>query len=387
MLADLFRRAPIEERAQASFWGDWGGTSMKTWSGTNVDAETSLQLLTVYGCVRLITDSIATLPIDTYRMTGDTKVEISTPAWLANPTADLDFTAWCTQVLSSLLLDGNAYIVVLRYADGRGIDSLVPLDPAIVSVRREGGRKVYYLNGSRFDGEMLHIKGLMLAGTDVGLSPVEYARQSIGLGLTATKYGAEFFDNEGNMPGVIELPRPAQPDTLRAMAESWRRKRAAGNRGLPGVLPDGATWRSTGVTNEQAQFLATRRYQAAEIAAQMFMVDPSELGIGVEGTSLTYANLEQRATRFVRVSLQPWMVRIEKAVSDLMSNPRYMRFNVNALLRGDLPTRYQAYAVGIAAGFIVPNEARAWEDLPELDDVIPMVDIPGDNFSTQEVPT
>jgi HK97 family phage portal protein len=369
MLGRIFGSAPTEARGQVTAWSDWSsGPSMPTWSGQDVSADTALQLLTVYGCVRLISDSISTLPIDTYREVGDEKVEITPPDWLMQPTAELDFTAWCGQVLSSLLLAGNAYIVVVRYPDGRGISQLVPVPPEIVDPRRESGRLTYLVNGQRFGGEMLHIKGLMLPGTDVGLSPVEYARQSIGLGLATVKYGGEFFDGPGNMDGVIESPSVMQPDQKAGIAEVWRRKRSKGGRGLPGVLDGGATWKSTGVTNEQAQFLATRRFTSAEIAAQMFLVDPSEIGIGVEGTSLTYANLEQRSARLLRVTLLPWMVRIEKAISALMANPRYMKFNANGLLRSDLTTRYSAYSVGIASGFLVPNEAREREDLPPLPD-------------------
>jgi HK97 family phage portal protein len=86
----------------------------------------------------------------------------------------------------------------------------------------------------------------------------------------------------------------------------------------------------------------------------------------VEGTSLTYANLEQRSARLLRVTLLPWMVRIEKALSALMANPRYMKFNANGLLRSDLTTRYAAYATGIASGFLLPDEAREREDLPPM---------------------
>lgn len=365
MLSAIFRRS--EQRAQATTWGSWPGETTQIVGGVAVDEQTSMQLLTVYGCVRLITDSIATLPIDVYRRTGDdTKVEIAKPIWLRQPTVDLDFTSWVTQVLSSLLLHGNAFVVVLRNETG-GIVELVPLDPAKVRVTRDRGRKAYMANGQRLDAEVVHLAGLMLPGSDVGLSPVEYARQSIGLGLAAVKFGTGYFEGEGNMPGVIEMPGAAQPDTLKAIAEQWRRRRRDGGRGLPGVLQEGATWKPTGVTNEQAQFLATRKFTAAEIAGQMFMVDPSELGIGIEGSSLTYANLEQRNTRFVRVTLLPWIVRLEKALSDLLAQPRYVKFNINALMRGDLSSRYAAYATGIGAGFLEPNEARDWEDLPPLD--------------------
>jgi HK97 family phage portal protein len=281
------------------------------------------------------------------------------------PTVDLDFAEWCSQVLTSLLLHGNGYVAVLRN-ERNTIVELVPLDPTVVEVTRQNGRKVYVVNGARYPGELVHIKGLMLPGSDVGYSPVEAARQAIGLGMAATKFGGEFFAGEGNMPGVIELPKPAQPDTMRDMAEQWRRKRSRGGRGLPGVLQDGATWKPTGVTNEQAQFLSTRGYTAAEIAGQMFLLDPSDLGIPVEGTSLTYANLEQRNARRVQVTLLPWIVRVERAVSALLFNPRYMRFNLEGLLRGDTLTRYQTYQIGIPLGVLQPSEAREFEDLPPI---------------------
>jgi HK97 family phage portal protein len=137
---------------------------------------------------------------------------------------------------------------------------------------------------------------------------------------------------------------------------------------LPGVLDQGAHWVSTGVTNEQAQFLATRSYTAAEIAGQMFLLDPSDLGIPVAGTSLTYGNLEQRNTRRVQVTFLPWIVRIEKALSDLLFNPRYFKFNVDGLLRGDTLSRYQSYQIGITTGFLLNEEARDLEDLPQLPD-------------------
>jgi HK97 family phage portal protein len=361
-----FLAPAAEVRAQATTWGDWPGETVPTWAGISVSSESAMQLLAVYGAVRLITDQISTLPIDCFRELGDgSKQEISRPAWLMNPTVDLTFTEWCTQVLSSLLLHGNAYVQVTRN-ERQAIVELVPMDPGKVSVTRENRRKVYRVDGRPFTGELVHIKGLMMPGADVGLSPLEAARQSIGLGLSATQYGAQFFDGEGNMPGVIEIPNKAQPEAMTAMAQAWKRKRSRMGKGLPGVLESGATWKPTGVTNEQAQFLSTRKFSAAEIAGQMFLVDPSDLGIPVEGTSLTYANLEQRNARRVQVTLLPWIVRVEAAISALLFQPRYMKFNVEGLLRGDTLNRYQSYAVGIQSGFLMPEEARDYEDLPPI---------------------
>jgi HK97 family phage portal protein len=315
--------------------------------------------------VQLISNSISTLPTDVFREVGDEKLAAPIPNWLINPTVDLEFGAWCGQVLTSLLLHGNAYVVVQRNSAAQ-IVALVPLDPLKVSITRENGRKVFLINGFPANDEIVHIKGMMLPGSDEGLSPIEFARRTIGLGIAAVDFGSNFFDGEGNMPGVIELPHPAQPETMRNLANQWRRKRNRRNRGLPGVLQNGAAWKPTGVNHEQAQFLATRKYSAAEIAGQMFLIDPTDLGIPIEGTALTYANLEQRNARRVQVTLLPWIVRIETAITALLMGPRYMKFNVNGLLRGDQSTRFTAYQTGIASGFMEPNEARAFEDWPPL---------------------
>src|SRR5262245_30481509 len=103
----------VQERS-SSVWGDWGDP-VPTWSGQNVTPDLALQLAAVYGSVGLITDSISTLPVDVYRKRDDGKrEEITPPFWLTQPTVDLDYASWCSQVLISLLLDGNAYVVILE---------------------------------------------------------------------------------------------------------------------------------------------------------------------------------------------------------------------------------------------------------------------------------
>jgi HK97 family phage portal protein len=386
MLAGLFGR---EERSISSVpwqqhpdsgWGVWPGGDPASGS-MPLSARSSLQLLTVYGCVQLITNAISKLPVDSYRdeKLGDgkvRKVEVAKPAWLEQPTPDLSWNEWCGQVLVSLLLHGNAYVAVQRGASGLIVEIPV-LDPTVVTPFRNGpgDRKRYRVNGVELPGlEVLHVKGMMLPGSDVGVSPVEAARQSIGLGLTAVRYGAQFFENEANMPGVIEAPGAMQPDTMTNLAQQWRRKRSTGGRGLPGVLQGGATWKPTGVTNEQAQFLATRNFTAAEIAGQMFLVDPADIGIGVQGNNQTYANIEQRNVHRLQVTYLPWIVTVEKAVSALLARPRYVKLNVDGLLRGDMKTRYEAYEIGLRSKFLVPNEPREKEDLTPLpggDEVAP----------------
>lgn len=358
-----------ELRDQATTWGTWPGDSTgASWAGQTVDRLKALQLLAVYGSVRMISDGISTMPIDVFRRKADgTSEELTTPPWIAEPMLGVPFAEWCSQVVTSLLLDGNSYIAVMRN-DRNVIVELIPLANDSVKVLRQGGRKVYTVNAQPYHGEIVHIKAMMLAGQDVGLSPIEYARQTIGLGIAAEKFGAQFFDGPGMMPGVIEMPKPAQPGIMAETAKAWQKFRRNGGMGLPGVLQDGATWKPTGITNESAQFLATRQWSAAEIIGQMFLLDPTDLGVPVVGTSLTYANLEQRNARRLQVSFLPWMIRVENALSALLFNPRYMRFNPAALVRGDTKTQYEAFRIGLGDGvpFLQVDEVREKLDLSPM---------------------
>ena len=345
MLNTLFARN--EERIQATVWGTWpGDTPMMVSGEPAVNQQSSMQLVTVAGCVRMITDGIATMPVDVFRQTAGARVEVKKPAWLIEPTIDLDYTAWCTQILTSLLLHGNAYVHVTR--SGTSIVELLVLDPSRVEVKRDGGHLVYLVNGIRFPGEMHHLKGMMTPGSDQGLSPLEYARKTIGLGLSAIDFAADNINSGNNMPGVIEAPGGLQPDAMTAMAKAWMRARAKKNRGLPGVLQGGATWKPTGVTSEQAEFLLTQKWNSAQIAGNVFLVDPTDLGIPVEGSNLTYANLEQRNLRRLQVTFLPWIIRIEKFLSSLLPMPQYAKVNVDGLLRADSIARWTIYSQGMA---------------------------------------
>jgi len=339
-------------------WGFWPGEP-DAGSGRITESQAT-QLLAVYGSASLITDEVSTLPI---RIEGSRR-----PDWVDHPSDTADRVGFLGQVLWSLLLSGNTYLAVTGMMTNPS--SVETLDPTKCRVIRDRGRKVVLVNGERPPFTVVHIPGRMRPGDLVGMSPVEYARHSIELGLSAQRFGSDFFDGDGNMPGVIEAPYQMQPDTKRELAQQWRRKRRTGGRGLPGVLDMGATWKPIGVTNEQAQFLATRQFTAAEIAGQMFMLDPSELGIPVQGSNLTYGNLQQRDQRRMRVALMPWIRRIEPHLSLLLPARGQYVFDVDASLRGNTKESYETAGVAIDKGlfsaewasteiFGFPPEARS----------------------------
>jgi HK97 family phage portal protein len=343
-----------------SGWGIWPGDGGgATWSGVTVNESSATQLLAVYGSASFISDQISGLPVDI--------LDAPRPDWVDNPSEGVDRIAFIGQNVWSLLLSGGAYVGVVR--GGGRIVAVESLDPGKCDRKMINGRPVNLVNGMVPPFEVVYIPLRMRPGDLVGMSPVEWCRQTIGLGLAATRYGAQFFDGEGNMPGVIESPNAMEPATIKSLAQQWRAKRQKGGRGLPGVLPGGATWKPTGVTNEQAQFLATRQYTAAEIAGQMFLLDPSDLGIAtVQGSNMTYANLQQRNERRMQVALMPLIRRLESKMSELIPGGAY-RFDVDAHLRGNTRTSYETLAVATDAGIMTQDEAREILGLTALDTV------------------
>lgn len=367
-----------EERVvQDPRWQTWaqGGDVMgapNTNAGQFVTQESSMRLLAVYGAVSFIADTISTLPVNVYRSSKDAKTEIVTPRWLVNPNAETDRVTFLVQSLMSLLLDGNIFLVPLRNATGQ-VQELWVLHPSWVQVDRPrpGGPRVYMVGGQPYTGELIHIPWMMQPGGLRGLSPIECARQSIGLGLGALEQGAQLFNQGITMAGVIEVPGDLDDEEAKVMANSFKRAHAGASKShLPGILTGGSSWKSVQMTQEQAQFLETRKFTTAEIAAQLYHLDPSWLGVGVTGSSLTYTNLESRGIHLVQYTLLPSLVRLEQAFTSLLPSPQFAKFNPDALMRGDLKSRYEAHQIALGANngvpFKVVEEIREIEDLPPM---------------------
>lgn len=392
MLGRLFSRAEpaAEERAlQVLPWGDWYTDSTgPSAAGVYVSTENATNLLTVYGCTSLISDTIATLPRCIYRQNQDgTKTEVQqTPRWLNKPNDYTTMIDFITQSCVSLLLDGNAYWV---YEVDRNLTptSLHCIEPRRVDVRAadnsgtydDGSGVAYFIDGKPFRGRLVHIKGLTRAGHLKGLSPVEAARQSIGIGMAAQQYAGRFYANGAHLSGVITTPNDLTVDQARDLTTKFGRDHNGANAHKPGVLDNGASWQAISITPEQAQFLQSREYTAAEICAQMFLLDPSMLGIAINrGQNLTYANLEQRGIHMAQFTVLRWIVRLEDAFSDLLPKPQELKFDLDGLMRADLKTRgeYAQMALGGAMGSGTPwertNDLRQrlfdLDPLPEFDE-------------------
>ena len=335
-----------------------------TAAGEPVTVETALRLTTVWGCVRLLADSVSTLPLHVYR--GDSRDPIPPPPLLQRPSADFpELADWLWAVMASLLLRGNAWGVI---TDRRGA-GLLPaqvdlIHPDRVAVVTNGdGRREIRVNGERQDpADLFHVKAFTWPGELLGLSPIAYARETIGLGLGAEKYRAKFFGDGALPAGVLTSDQRIDQIKAEQLQARWE-ARHKGKRRIA-VLGDGAKFQPITIAPDEAQFVETQRFNVAAIC-RLYGVPPEAMGGETAGHE-AYTSPEQRSTDLLVWTLRPWLYRIERAVTTLLPSTQRAKFNAGALVRATLLDRYQAHKLGIEAGWLLRSEVRELEDRPPI---------------------
>jgi HK97 family phage portal protein len=340
-----------------------------TWSGADVSQKSSIQISAVFACVRLLADTVSTLPADTYIRVGDERRPYPAPVWVAEPDSDMTRQDFIQQIVVSLMLDGNAFVQVLR--SGNGVAALVVLDPTRIEVRRnaESRRPEYVVDqGKRVlpSEDVLHITDLRRPGDLRGVSRVTELRQTLGLARALDEFAARFFGNGSTTTGIIEYPGNLSEEQARDLVDGFE----AGHKGLrrahrPGVLSGGARFQKTGVDPESAQMLGSRQMSVEEIA-RIFGVPPHMIGLTTPG-AMSYASVEQNAIQFVTHTLRPLVTKIESALTRLLPGDAFLRFNMDGLLRGDSISRAQYHSTALQAGWETVNDVRRIEDLPPVD--------------------
>ena len=375
----LSRLFPSRASPKNSFWSSpynyfFGASS----SGKSVSEKTALQTTAVYACVRILAETIASLPLHTYRYSPGGKEKAQDhplyPLLHSEPNPEMTSFVFRETLMGHLLLWGNAYAQIIR--DGRGrVLGLYPLLPSKMLVSRtdqgilfyqyEKDGRTYFLPNT----EVLHIPGLGFDGL-VGYSPIAMARNAIGMAIATEEYGAKFFANGANPGGVLEHPGVVKDSGK--IRESWNAVyQGSGNAHRVAVLEEGMKFQPIGIPPEQAQFLETRKYQLNEIA-RIFRIPPHMIG-DLEKSS--FSNIEQQSLEFVMYTLDPWVIRWEQAIQRALlsggeKRQYFVKFNVDGLLRGDYQSRMNGYAVGRQNGWLSANDIRELENLnrisPEL---------------------
>src|SRR5664279_4909375 len=340
-------------------------------SGVYVSERTALQELAVYSCVRLLADSVSALPQDVNRkQSGGVRIPLPLPVVVAQPNPNTTPFEHMQKVVASLALRGNSYEHVTAFDKFEYPLSRDVIHPDDVAVTRnqDDGRADYKIHGVKVPrSDMIHIGRFWLPGYLKALSPIEQARQGIGLSIAAGQYGATWFGDSANPSSVLETLNGANLSDEAAARTMAAWVASQGGRRHPAVLSGGLSYKQITITPEESQFLATRAFQRGEIA-MMFGVPPHMIGDTTKSTSWG-TGIEEQSLGFVRYTLLPWMRCIEDAYSwRLLPRGQYLKFNVDALLRGDTATRYAAYTQARQASWLNVDEIRELEDREPLPD-------------------
>lgn len=348
--------------------------------GIVVSPTTAMQAATVYSCVKVLAEDIAKLPIQLY--TGDSNTSQRKTYVDGDGLAELlryqpsewqTATEFWEMMVAHLNLRGNAYAYVNRVKSWGRVVELIPLHPDFVTVEQVGNAFRYRgqtADGGMRDfqpGELLHIRGLVLNGW-LGISPISYARESIGLALSAEQFGARLFRNGAKMGGVLEHPGKMSKESYERVKSTFDAATSGENAHKTALLEEGLKFSKITMTPDDAQFLDTRKHQRSEICG-IFRVPPHKVG---DLERATFTNIEQQSQDFVVDGLLPWTNRIELALRRCVFTPEQRKagmfgsFDFTELLRGDSAARAAYYASGIEHRWLTPNEARYMEDLNPL---------------------
>ena len=352
-------------------WGSGALFARASNTGTIVTQDTALKMSAVYASVRLISDTISTLPLDQFfRQDGQRLPFRPREEWVSNPSTDMPRTTFWQQVMVSLLLDGNTFVHIRRNPDGSVLDMTVLNPHKVRPIRRPDGAVEYRTEyGERVlqADEVLHITEMLMPGELRGVSRIEEAKEALGLGIALETYAAKFFGSGAYAGGIIEWPGELTKDQASELVDSWE----AGHKGLrrahrPAVLYGGAKFTPATVDPSQSQLIEERRFAIEEVS-RIFRVPSFMLGVTTPG-SVSYSSVEQQQLFFAQHTIQPYVQKLEDVFSGLLQNQRsFIKFNLNSLIRADFATRTAGYASALAAGWMSVNDVRSLEDMRATD--------------------
>jgi len=416
-LSNRLRKAG-EQRSNNQFLEPFlpGRALYATPAGVDVNSDTAIRMSTVYACVRLLGDTISSLPLSAYVRRGRARISYASvygemPEWVTKPNPEATRLEFYEQVISSLNLHGNAFILTVR-DDMGDVKELYCINPLQVRIRRPDpmgeieyvvtiGQNAqdpvnqFYDNAQPFDpmatktmvltkNEMLHIPMFRLPGQLLGLGPIAAARITLGSAMAAEVYAASYFGNAANPGGVIESPGEMTEEQISDIARNWNMSHTGPYRaGKLGILTGGASFKPLTLNASDAQLLEVRRFGVEEIA-RLFRVPISLLGHPVAG-AMSFASVEAQNLSFVQHSLRPLLERLEQALSPLLpESDGFIKFNLDALLRGTTLERYDAYTKGLNEGFLSLNDVRAVEDLAPLGESGDQYRVPLQNIDAKD---
>ncbi len=353
----------------------------------------------VFACVRLISGTIASLPLPVYQKLKPRGKERAPDEPLyyllhTRPNEEISSYVWRQLSIAHMLLWGNAYSEI-EYLNGAPV-AIWPLPPWKVRVKRsERGSRFYEVTNDAGQAKMLpswsvlHFPNITLNGI-TGMSCIRAGAEAIGLSLAAEEFGARFFGEGANVGGIVEYPGKLKGDSLASFKDSVR----SGYTGLGKshrlmLLEEGLKYHRVGIPPNEAQFLETRKFQVGEIGRLFGISQLHKIG---DLERATFSNIEEQNIDFVVDTIRPLLVNIEQELNYKLFNEKqlFAEFVLDGLLRGNIVNRYQAYATARQWGWMSANDVRELENQNPLPGeqgnmyLVPMNMIPADQIDMFE---
>lgn len=337
--------------------------------GALVTPVTAMGTSAIYACVSTIADIKAMLPWNLMERTSDGTVRVASERPLHfvlhdRPNGYQTSFIHRQQGQAQALLWGNFYAEIERNARTGECIGLWPIPAWLVTPELRNGQKSFLVNGMRFpDEDIFHVPAFGWDGVR-GVSPIAMHRRSIGMSLSAEAFGEHFYRNGTRLAGALRHPAKLSPDAQARLRQSWAAAYSgAANAGKVAILEEGMDFSPFTMPLEDAQFVETRKFQIAD-AARIYRVPLHMVG-EMEGAK--FNNIEQQNIDFVQKCLLPWIVRWEqeaqaKLLTETERRTMFTKINVSGLMRGDMKSRFEAYALGRQWGWFSVNDILELED-------------------------
>lgn len=343
-------------------------------SGVRVNPATAMGLTAFWACVKIISETVSSLPLHVYReLDANGDKEKATDRMEYTILHD-EFNNVHTSMVgretcqAHLCTWGNAYLLI-RFNGAAKVESLWPLMPSLTRGTTKAGRLVYETSDTpdgklaTYDAnEIVHVPGLSLDGLN-GMSPIRTHRETIGHGIATERYGAAFFGHGERPGGVLEHPAQLTNEAHARLKKDMEDIRSDRSPHRTLILEEGLKYHVISVPPDDAQYIQTRQFNVSDMA-RIFRMPLSMLE--VHDRSAAYASVEQFFLQFGNHTIRPWLVRWEQEINRKvlgLKSGLLAEFDLNALLRGDIKTRYDAYHLALTDGFMNKDEVRAKENL------------------------
>tara|TARA_R100000231_G_scaffold36146_2_gene32000 strand:- start:2028 stop:3218 length:1191 start_codon:yes stop_codon:yes gene_type:complete len=338
------------------------------------DSDKALTLTSVWNAIRLLSESVSSLPISVYRKenNGDKVEDVNNRIYNLikfKPNNFQNKITFFEYVMYSVLTDGNSYVQIVRDNSANPVQ-LIPLNPDYVNIFIKDNELFYQMDGGSVldSADVLHIKLITDDGIE-GLSPIDQCAKAINWNLSIEEFGSTFFKNGAKPSSVLSTDRALSETAIERLKNSFNSSYAklkSSNSTI--ILEEGLTFKPISISPEQAQFLASRQFGIEEIA-RIFNIPPHMLK---DLSKSSFNNIEMQSQEYVTYTLMPYLTRIEQEMNLKLFRTNelgktFVEFNVNGLLRGDVKTRNEAYKTAIQNGYMSINEVRQKENLNSIE--------------------